>query len=73
MPSMNGIELLNNVMEINSNVSRLLISAFEIHDKLFEDSQCIDKFLQKPITIADLMEVVQKYINCPRIKKSKPE
>ena len=70
MPSMNGIELLNKVKEINSDVVRILISAFEIQDEVFKSAQCIDKFLQKPVRIADLIGEVQKYLNPLKIEES---
>lgn len=63
MPTMNGIELLGEVKKINSDVARMLISAFEIDDKVFCDCNCVDSILQKPIKIADLIEKVQKYLN----------
>jgi DNA-binding NtrC family response regulator len=73
MPSINGLELLGEVRAINSDVTRILISAFEIQDKLFEDCQCVDKFLQKPIKIVDMIEVVQNCLNRIRIKESDRE
>jgi len=63
MPTMNGIELLGEIKKINSNVARMLISAFEIDDKVFCDCGCVDSILQKPIKIADLIQKIQKYLN----------
>jgi hypothetical protein len=65
--------LLDKVRAINSDVTRILISAFEIQDKLFVDCQCVDKFLQKPIKIVDMIEVVQNCLNRIRIKGSDQE
>jgi response regulator RpfG family c-di-GMP phosphodiesterase len=73
MPAMNGIELLDKVMEINFDVARILISAFEIKDDVFKHTQCVDMFLQKPLRIPDLIEKVQKYLSPTKIKESKSE
>ena len=62
MPAMNGIELLDKVKEINSDVVGILISAFEIKDDVFKHTQCVDMFLQKPVRIPDLIEKVQNYL-----------
>lgn len=69
MPGLNGVELLGKVKQINSEVTRVLISAFEIDDELFKNYNCIDKFLQKPITMGDLLAEVQKYINKVEVQK----
>ncbi len=59
MPVMDGILLLREVKSINSEVNTLLISAFDVDDKLFEECDSIDKFIQKPISIADLINEVE--------------
>ena len=59
MPTMDGIELLTKIKAINSSVKTILISAFDIDDKLFEECKCIDKILQKPITIPELINEVE--------------
>jgi DNA-binding NtrC family response regulator len=58
MPEMNGVELLKKIKEINSNVKTLLISAFEINDESFRECSCVDKVLQKPIHISQLINEV---------------
>jgi YesN/AraC family two-component response regulator len=58
MPGMNGIELLKKIKEINFRVKTLLISAFEINDKLFQEFSCVDKMLQKPIHVSQLIKEV---------------
>ena len=60
MPTMDGIELLKKVKAINSSVKTILISAFDIDDKLFEECKCVDKILQKPITIPELINEVER-------------
>ena len=59
MPTMNGLELLTKVKAINPSVKTVLISAFDIDDKLFEECKCVDKILQKPITIPELINEVE--------------
>lgn len=73
MPSMNGIEFLEQAKEINAGVARILISAFDIADQAFRDCQCVDKFLQKPIRISDLIEQVQKCLISVEIEKQNLE
>ena len=38
MPGMNGIELLTRIKEIDGSVERVLISAFEIGDDIFKET-----------------------------------
>ena len=59
MPTMDGIELLKKVKAINPSVKTILISAYDIDDKLFEECKCVDKILQKPITIPELINEVE--------------
>ena len=54
MPSMTGIDVLSKIKEINPAVTRILMSAFEIQDSLFQECDCVDKFLQKPISMVKL-------------------
>jgi response regulator RpfG family c-di-GMP phosphodiesterase len=56
---MNGIELLRQIKDIKPSVRTVLISAFDVDDKLFKESKCVDKFLQKPIGIVDLINEVE--------------
>jgi DNA-binding response OmpR family regulator len=37
----------------------MLISAFDMEDKLFEEFKCVDKILQKPISIPELVNEVE--------------
>jgi hypothetical protein len=45
------------------SVKTLLISAYEIDDDLFTECNYVDKFLQKPTKIIDLIEAVEKQLN----------
>lgn len=59
MPMMDGMELLKKVKTINPSVRTILISAFEVNDEVFEQCNCVDAFLQKPISIPDLIDAVE--------------
>jgi response regulator RpfG family c-di-GMP phosphodiesterase len=72
MPELNGVQLLNKMKEINPQVARILMSAFEVEDGLLENYNCVDKFLQKPITMTDLLEEVKKHMGAIEVKESTP-
>jgi len=38
------------------------VSAYETNDDLFTECDCVDKFLQKPAKIIDVVEVVEKQL-----------
>ena len=61
MSGMNGIELLDLIRKTDPRVKRFLISAFEVEDFLVQNCGCVDKFLQKPIKITELIREVQMY------------
>lgn len=72
MPGMNGIQLLTKIKEINPEVTRILISAFQIDDDTFKNCECFDTFLQKPISMKDLIEQVHRQLgNRLKIKSNK--
>ena len=60
MPSMTGMELLSKIKDVNPAV---MMSAFEIQDELFHEYKCVDKFLQKPVLMTDLINEVRTLIN----------
>ena len=62
MPTMTGMELLSTVKEVNPAVTRIMMSAFEIQDGLFQEFKCVDKFLQKPVLMTDLINEVRMLI-----------
>jgi two-component SAPR family response regulator len=68
MPELNGVQLLNMVKQVNKSVKTILISAFEVQDQMF-DCNCIDKLLQKPIPLANLVAEVQRHIIEVEIQK----
>ncbi|HEX9320209.1 MAG TPA: response regulator [Nitrososphaeraceae archaeon] len=56
MPEINGIQMLERIKEINPSVVRILVSAFEVRDEIFHKCQCVDKFLQKPVSMVRLVD-----------------
>jgi DNA-binding NtrC family response regulator len=67
MPSMTGIELLSKIKDVNPAVTRIMMSAFEIQDEQFQERNCVDKFLQKPVLMTDLINEVRKLISMMQI------
>jgi two-component SAPR family response regulator len=62
MPGMNGSEFVRKVREIIPTIKVLLMSAFEVNSvELSEDlrGNKIDAFIQKPITLDELGNIVQ--------------
>ena len=70
MPNMTGIEGNSRKMKkMNQAVRRILISAFEIQDDL-RDCNCVDQFLKKPISTADLINEVEAFVTKPNLEKN---
>jgi response regulator RpfG family c-di-GMP phosphodiesterase len=63
MPTMTGMELLSKIKDVNPAITRIMMSAFEIQDELFQEYKCVDKFLQKPVLIVDLINEVRMLTN----------
>jgi DNA-binding NtrC family response regulator len=70
MPGMTGIELLEKMKAINPGATRILMSAFEVSDELFQGCKCVDKFLQKPISMIKLIDEVEKLVNAMRVPRN---
>jgi two-component SAPR family response regulator len=68
MRSINGFEFVKKVREIHAAVKVLLMSALDIDNDLFDSFQVlassimIDGFMQKPISMRNLNEIVVKTI-----------
>ena len=58
---MDGMELLKKVKAINPSVKTILLTGW--NDKVFENCNCVDVFLQKPIMIPDLIDAVEIQIS----------
>ena len=71
MPTMTGMDLLSKIKDVNPAVTRIMMSAFEIQDELFQEYNCVDKFLQKPVLMVDLINVVRMLIKQPQILNMK--
>ena len=73
MPTMTGMELLSRIKEVNPAVIGIMMSAFEIQDELFNECDCVDKFLQKPISIVKLIDDIEMLVNRLRVpNKNRP-
>ena len=63
MPGMNGYELIRKAKEIDKQVKVALMTAFEIQDEEFHNllpDIKVDGFLQKPFSIQQLNDVINK-------------
>jgi len=66
MPRFCGIELIKKIKTENPLVRTLLMTAFDVDDRLFDEftkKQVINGFLQKPIKLQNLLSEVNKQIN----------
>ncbi|MGA9745639.1 MAG: response regulator [Nitrososphaeraceae archaeon] len=63
MPTMTGMELLSKIKDVNPAVTRIMMRAFEIQDELFQEYKCVDKFLQKPFLMTDLINEVRMLVS----------
>ncbi|HET6717227.1 MAG TPA: response regulator [Nitrososphaeraceae archaeon] len=63
MPIVNGLQLLKTVKELNPLIRTILMTAFQIDDSLFQEyttKGIINGFLQKPISLKQLLAEVNK-------------
>jgi DNA-binding NtrC family response regulator len=70
MPGINGIQLFDKMKDINPTVARILISAFEIEDQIFNNCRCVDKYLQKPISTVKLVDEVEASLKAFEFQKT---
>ncbi|HET6726962.1 MAG TPA: response regulator [Nitrososphaeraceae archaeon] len=66
MPEINGTDLVYKIKKENPLVRTLLMTAFEVDDKVFEEyvkNDIIDGFIQKPVKLRDLLSEVLKQVN----------
>lgn len=66
MPGMTGFQLARKVKELNPNVKVVLTSSFEINMPEFEKvlpNSPADGFLDKPVAMTKLIELVNKQLN----------
>ena len=72
MPVINGIQLLKTVKDLNPEVRTVLMTAFEVEDKLFEEyskKEIIDGFAQKPISLDNLLQEVSAQLHSHELLK----
>ena len=75
MPGLNGTEFLKKIKELNRFVRTILMTAFEIEDKVFREytkKKIINAFLQKPITMHDLLKEVDTQLHSYEMQKRYP-
>jgi two-component system cell cycle response regulator CpdR len=75
MPGLNGMEFLKKIKELNRFVRTILMTAFEIEDKVFREytkKKIINAFLQKPIGIHDLLKEVDTQLHSYEMQKKYP-
>lgn len=66
MPGINGTDLIYKIKKENPLVRTLLMTAFEVDDKVFEEyvnNDIIDGFIQKPVKLRNLVSEVLKQVN----------
>jgi DNA-binding NtrC family response regulator len=61
MTPMSGVEFIEKAKEIDSHVNVILMTAFEMEGSNLKEIKT-DEFLNKPIGMKDLVQVVKKYI-----------
>jgi DNA-binding NtrC family response regulator len=74
MPSLDGIGLIKKVKNMNPDIRTILVTAFEVDDNIFEQytrENIIDGFLQKPITLRDLVTEVENQLRIHRLQEQK--
>ena len=75
MPGLNGMEFLKKIKALNPFVRTILMTAFEIEDKIFGEytkNKIIDAFLQKPIGMHDLIKEVDTQLHSYENQKRLP-
>ena len=75
MPGLNGMEFLKKIKELNHFVRTMLMTAFQIEDKVFREytkKKIINAFLQKPIGIHDLLKEVDTQLHSYEMQKKFP-
>ena len=75
MPGLNGMEFLKKIKELNSFVRTILMTAFQIEDKVFREytkKKIINAFLQKPIGMHDLLKEVNTQLHSYEMQKKFP-
>ncbi|MGV8107654.1 MAG: response regulator [Nitrososphaerota archaeon] len=72
MPVINGFQLLKTVKDLNPEVRTVLMTAFEVEEKLFQEytkKEIIDGFAQKPISRDNLLQEVREQLHTYELQK----
>ena len=75
MPGLNGMEFLKKIKDSNRFVRTILMTAFQIEDKVFKENtkkKIINAFLQKPLGIHDLVKEVDTQLDAYEMQKKFP-
>jgi DNA-binding NtrC family response regulator len=75
MSGLNGMELLKKIKDLNPSVRTILMTAFQIDDKVFLDytkKKIINAFLQKPIGMHDLLKEVDTQLHSYELQRRFP-
>src|SRR6187200_1837674 len=75
MPGLNGMEFLKKIKDSNRFVRTILMTAFQIEDKVFNENtkkKIINASLQKPIGIHDLVKEVNTQLHSYEMQKKFP-
>jgi DNA-binding NtrC family response regulator len=75
MPGLNGMEFLKKIRDMNRFVRTIMMTAFEIDHQTFRDytkKKIINAFLQKPISIHDLLKEVDTQLHSYEMQKKFP-
>jgi DNA-binding NtrC family response regulator len=74
MPSLNGMELIKNIKDVNPFVRTILMTASVIIDNLFQEyvkQEIINGFLQKPIHLTALYAEVNNQLHTYELQNQK--
>lgn len=69
MPEMNGLDLVKNIKNINTNILIILMSAYDHIDYSELNGITINEFIQKPIKITELLSTVEKHLMSAKINR----
>ena len=75
MSGLNGMEFLKKIKDLNPSVRTILMTAFQIDDKVFLDytkKKIINAFLQKPISMHDLLKEVDTQLHSYEMQRRFP-
>lgn len=72
MPLINGLQLLKTMKDLNPKVKTILMTAFDVEDKLFQEyskKEIINSFFQKPIRLETLLQGVSSQLHSYEMQK----